>query len=88
MRRVGGMCRDDCAISLFRHDEPEKVFTSLKVSVCKRLCWVERRVRLTVGVLIDDSGLCVRPMHRQKPRPATTSNRYLVPASTSRQIFL
>jgi hypothetical protein len=37
MRRVGGVLRDDCAVGLLRHDEPEKVFASLEVSICNEL---------------------------------------------------
>jgi hypothetical protein len=34
---VGGVLRDDCAIGLLRHDEPEKFFAGLKMSICDEL---------------------------------------------------
>lgn len=37
MRRVGAMSRDDGAVGLLRHDEPEKVFPRLIVGICLRL---------------------------------------------------
>ena len=37
MRRVGGVLRDDCAVGLLSHNEPEKVFTDLIMGVWLKL---------------------------------------------------
>ena len=34
---MGRVLGDDCAVGLLRHDESEKVFASLKVSICDEL---------------------------------------------------
>ena len=60
-----GVLGDNCAVRLFRHDKPEKIFTSLEVSICDELRSIESLLRRCAGIVTNDGHVCFRPLHRQ-----------------------
>src|SRR5258708_35648137 len=64
MRRVGCVLSDNCAVRLFSHNKPEKILTSLKLSICYELCRTQSLGSACAGIVVDDRCFCFRTLHR------------------------